>query len=69
MDRVELTELLSEYQQIPIDNADNVLNELRFLIMMRTKEKYERVHFHFSGNYFKIISLKYRQSFRTRRGQ
>ena len=50
-DRVELTELLSEYEQIVIDNADNVLDELQFLISMRKKEKFERVHFHFSGNY------------------
>ena len=51
MDRVELTELLSEYQQIVIDNADNVLDELQYLITIQAKEKFERVHFHFSGNY------------------
>ena len=50
-DRVELTELLSDYQQIPIKNADNVLQELQSIIDEKKDEKFERVHFHFSGNY------------------
>ena len=50
-DRVELTELLSEYQQILIKNADNVLHELQSIIDEKKDEKFERVHFHFSGNY------------------
>ena len=50
-DRVELTEFLSEYQQILIKNADNVLYELQSIIDEKKEEKFERVHFHFSGNY------------------
>ena len=50
-DRIELTELLSEYQQIVVKNADNVLEELQFHIEERKEEKFENVHFHFSGNY------------------
>ena len=51
-DRIELTELLSDYQQIPIKNADNVLQELQYIIEEKKEEIFERVHFHFSGNYF-----------------
>ena len=50
-DRIELTELLSEYQQILIKNEGNVLQELQFIIEEKKEEKFERVHFHFSGNY------------------
>ena len=50
-DRMELTELLSEYQQIPIENADNVLEELKYRIEELKEEKFKRVHFHFSGKY------------------
>ena len=50
-DRIELTELLSEYEQIVVKNADNVLEELQYLIEDRKGEEFERVHFHFSGNY------------------
>ena len=48
-DRIEVTELLSEYQQIPIKNADNVLQELQCVIKEQKEKKFERVHFHFSG--------------------
>ena len=51
-DRMELTELLSEYQQIPIKNADNVLQELQYIVEEKKEDKFERVHFHFSGNFF-----------------
>ena len=51
MDRIELTELLSEYQQIPIENADNVLEELKYRTDELKEEKFKRVHFHFSGKY------------------
>ena len=50
-DRKLLTEFLSDYQQIPIKNADNVLQELQSIIDEKKDEKFERVHFHFSGNY------------------
>ena len=48
-DRIELTELLSEYKQIVIKNVENVLEELQYLIKDRKGEKFERVHFHFTG--------------------
>ena len=48
-DRIKLTELLSEYHQIPIKNADNVLQELQCVIEEQKEEKFEKVHFHFSG--------------------
>ena len=51
-DRIELSELLfssSEYHQIQIKNADNVLQELQCVIEEQKEEKFEKVHFHFSG--------------------
>ena len=48
-DRIELTELLSEYHQIPIKNADNVLQELQCVIKEQKEKIFERVHFHFTG--------------------
>ena len=48
-DRIELTELLSGYHQIAIKNSDNVLQDLQYLIEEQKEEKFERVHFHFSG--------------------
>ena len=53
-DRIELTGLLSEfseYHQIEVKNSENVLLDLQHHIEQQKEEKYERVHFHYSGIY------------------
>ena len=50
-DKQALEELLSTYRQISVNNADNVLQELRFIVEKEKEQEFERVHFHFSGSY------------------
>ena len=51
-DKEALEELLSTYTQVPVNNADNVLQELKYVVEDMKDQEFDRVHFHFSGDYF-----------------
>ena len=50
-DEKVLVELLSKYKQEKCHETNSVLEELRAIVEEYKERKFERVHFHFSGEY------------------
>ena len=50
-DEKVLVELLSKYKQEITHQTNSVLEELRAIVDDYKERKFERVHFHFSGEY------------------
>ena len=48
-DRIEMTEILHKYKKEIVNNSDDVLGNLQYIIEEQKEEEFERVHFHFSG--------------------
>ena len=54
-DKEQLTEVLKKYKKFIYNSSENVLEDLKKIIEKCKQEEFERVHFHFSGKYRKII--------------
>ena len=48
-DEKEQTEVLKTYQQKVINSSKNILNDLKEIVEDCKQKKFERIHFHFSG--------------------
>ena len=51
-DEKELTEVLKKYQKRVIKNSENVLEDLRKVLLDFKHMEFERIHFHFSGRIY-----------------
>ena len=54
-DKTVLVELLSKYKQHVEDNSESILEDLKMIVEEEKGNQYERVHFHFSGNIYKLV--------------
>ena len=47
--------MLKRYKKLVYNSSENVLEDLKKIVEKYKHEEFERVHFHFSGKYRKII--------------
>ena len=56
-DKEKLIELMRNYVQVSTDDSGDILEDLQVIVEEKIGEEFERVHFHFSGNYFAFTRI------------